>query len=103
LEDAGFDATVTWGSYEAHELLSTYKFELLMIGDSPEMAARDFLLEVDAFRGYQGCLILKGTAAETSFPQPPSGSAIVCKHNYEEVLRTVNAQLQEVQLHAVIR
>ncbi len=99
LEDAGFDTTVTWDSGEARRILRDYDFQLLMVCDHPpEVVPTELLSQLSAQLRLPRSVIVTcsgETNISSAVADPPSK---VCKHNYEEVLRTVQAQLHRVRL-----
>jgi len=101
LEDAGFDTTITWDGGEAQAILRDHDFQLLMLCDHPpELIPNDFLSQLSSHRTLPRCVILRSPGERSSLSPGkfPSGLSAICKRNYDEVLRTVEAQFHKVHV-----
>lgn len=65
LEDAGFDATITWDQAEAQQLVGGKSFDLIVVGDHPpELDAATILRFASPPASSHPSLILRGIVPE---------------------------------------
>ncbi|MFB3918273.1 MAG: response regulator [Terriglobales bacterium] len=102
LEDAGFDTTVTWDLQHAMSLLAADIFDLVLVGDHPpEINAKELLTSMRAWRYSPLCLVIQPSAMMAAAEYLQLGASdVVCRHQYDDVLRRVNAHLRQAALAA---
>jgi DNA-binding response OmpR family regulator len=99
LEDAGFDTTVTWDSNEARQMLRNGDFHLLILCDHPpEVVPGELMFQASSRNTLPRCVILRSAGQAGSQPHLSASTSTVCKRNYEEVLRAVQAHLENAPL-----